>query len=67
MEKDFICANFAHMGADNQTYNSSLYKRQALRYGVKSGVFGHGVVDFVAAVGKFIAFPTARRIQSCFV
>ncbi|WP_143149660.1 hypothetical protein [Fibrobacter sp. UWT2] len=51
MEKDFICANFAHMGADNQTYNSSLYKRQALRYGVKSGVLGHGVVDFGVVLG----------------
>ena len=51
MEKDFICANFAHMGADNQTYNSSLYKRQALRYGVKSGVLGHGVVVLGRGLG----------------
>ena len=39
------------MGADNQTYNSSLYKRQALRYGVKTGALSHGVVDLERGLG----------------
>ncbi len=32
-----------------------------------TGAFGRGVVDFVAAVDKFIAFPKAQKILSCFV
>ena len=39
------------MGVDNQIYNSSLYKRLALLYGVKTGAFGHGVVDFGVVLG----------------